>query len=138
VPKVFLDTNVLVYAADNGEPQKQERARELLRNQSTENEVFISTQVLQEYFVAATKKLGIEALTAKELLRSFERFSTVVIEPHIISEAIDISILHKFSFWDSLIVAAADSIHCDILFSEDFSDGQIVRGVQIKNPFSPH
>jgi predicted nucleic acid-binding protein len=137
MPKVFLDTNVLVYAADNADIRKRELARDLLRTQSSENEVFISTQVLQEYFVSITKKLGIEALTAKELLRSFERFGTVVIEPRIISEAIDISILHRFSFWDSLILAAADSIHCEILFSEDFSDGQIVRGVQIKNPFSP-
>jgi predicted nucleic acid-binding protein len=136
MPKVFLDTNVLVYAADNADVWKRERARELLRSQSSENEVFISTQVLQEYFVSITKKLGIEALTAKELLRSFERFSTVVIEPRIISEAIDISILHRLSFWDSLILAAADSIHCEILFSEDFSNGQIVRGVKIKNPFS--
>jgi len=136
MPKVFLDTNVLVYAADNADARKRERARELLRTQSSENEVFISTQVLQEYFVSITKKLGIEALTAKELLRTFERFSTVVIEPRIISEAIDISILHRLSFWDSLILAAADSVHCEILFSEDLSDGQIVRGVQIKNPFS--
>jgi predicted nucleic acid-binding protein len=136
MPKVFLDTNVLVYAADNADARKRERARELLRTQSSENEVFISTQVLQEYFVSITKKLGIEALTAKELLRTFERFSTVVIEPRIISEAIDISILHRLSFWDSLIVSAADSVHCEILFSEDLTDGQIVRGVQIKNPFS--
>jgi predicted nucleic acid-binding protein len=135
MPKVFFDTNILVYAADEADPRKKERARELMRTQSKENEIFISTQVLQEYYVAVTKKLGIEALTAKELLRSLERFSSVVIEPNLIAEAIDISILHKLSFWDSLIVAAADSVHCESLFSEDFSDGQIIRGLRIVNPF---
>jgi predicted nucleic acid-binding protein len=135
--RVFFDTNVLVYAADGSEPKKRKRARELMMTHAAGNEAFISTQVLQEYFVTITKKLGVEALAAKELLRSMERFGTVVVEPNLIAEAIDISILHSYSFWDSLIIAAAASVRCETLFSDDFADGHIVRGLQIKNPFIP-
>ena len=60
---------------------------------------------------------------------------TVQVDPGMIREAVDISILNRLSFWDSLILAAAKSAHCGILYMEDLSGDQIIRGVQIENPF---
>jgi predicted nucleic acid-binding protein len=133
--RVFLDTNVLAYAFDSRNAPKRDRARALLKHLYEEDEVCVSTQVLQEFYVVATKKLGLDPLVAKEALRSFERFSVVAVDPRLIAEAIDVSILHKLSFWDSLIVAAAEIMRCDTLYTEDLADGAALRGVAIRNPF---
>jgi len=85
--------------------------------------------------VASTTKLAVEPLVAKSLLRSFENMETVQVDPGMIREAVDISILNRLSFWDSLILATAESAHCGILYTADLSSGQIIRGVQIENPF---
>jgi predicted nucleic acid-binding protein len=84
--------------------------------------------------VAATKKLGAEPLAVKDILNSFGRFETVIVAPAIIKEAIDCSIISRLSFWDALIVAAAESANCEKLWSEDLNDGQVIRGVRIENP----
>jgi len=107
----------------------------LLRWVAERGETVISTQVLQEFYVASTTKLGVKPLVAKSLLRSFENMETVQIDPGMIREAVDISILHRLSFWDSLILAAAESARCEILYTEDLNADQIIRGVLIENPF---
>jgi predicted nucleic acid-binding protein len=96
----------------------------------------ISTQVLQECFVTATKKLGMDPFQAKAILASFEHFETVVVTGALIKEAIDCQILYKISFWDSLIVVAAESARCDRLWTEDLNPGQTIRGVRIENPLA--
>jgi len=85
----------------------------------------ISTQVTQEFFVASTTKLGADVLIVKDILHSFERFETIIITPQIIN---------KLSFWDALIVTAAEGAKCEKLWSEDLNDGQLIRGVRIENP----
>jgi predicted nucleic acid-binding protein len=129
--KVFLDTNILVYCLDHSLPDKKKRCRDLLRNLSNENKGVISTQVMQEFYVAATKKLLV-----KDILHSFNRFEIVLISPGLIQEAIDCSIIHHLSFWDSLIIVAAESAHCHKIWTEDLNDGQIIRGVRIENPLA--
>lgn len=133
--RVFLDTNVLAYAFDAGDEKKRDTARALMKRFYEESEVCISTQVLQEFYVVATKKLGLEPLLAKEALRSFERFTVMTIDAQLIAEAVDVSILHRISFWDSLIVSAAEAARCDELLTEDLADGSTLRGVAIRNPF---
>jgi predicted nucleic acid-binding protein len=133
--KAFLDTNVLVQALDKGDKLKQKKARQLLNDAARSNLGVISTQVLQEFFVAATKKLGLDSLVAKELVHQFSHFETILVTPHLISEAIDCSIINKLSFWDALIVVTAESARCSRLWSEGLNDGQIIRGVEIKNPY---
>lgn len=96
----------------------------------------ISTQVLQEFYVASTVKLGVGPLTAKGLVHAFENMEAVCVDPYLIREAIDVSILNILSFWDALIVAAAASARCEALYSEDLNAGQIIRGVRIENPFA--
>lgn len=132
--KVFLDTNLFIYSLDQSDPVKRDRCRDLLRGMVVEKRGVISTQVLQEFYVAATRKLAADPLLIKDIITSLERFETVIIIPTLIKEAIDCSIINRISFWDALIIAAAESAHCDILWTEDLNDGQIIRSVQIVNP----
>lgn len=132
--KVFIDTNILVYSMDHHDRDKQERCRDLLKTLQMDQLGVISTQVIQEFYVAATKKLNADPLIVKDILHSFERFETVIITPEIIKEAIDCSVIHRISFWDSLIVVAAQSANCSKLWTEDLNHGQIIRGVRVENP----
>ena len=132
--KVFLDTNILVYCLDRSETGKRKKCRNLLKSLTGEDKGVLSTQVMQEFYVAATAKLGADPLLVKDILRSLERFETVTVSPALIKEAIDCAIINRLSFWDALIIVSAESARCEVLWSEDLNHGQIVRGVRIENP----
>jgi predicted nucleic acid-binding protein len=132
--KVFLDTNILVYSLDRSDAAKQKKCRALIRSLIPERIGVISTQVMQEFYVAATAKLGADPLLVKDILRSLERLETVTVSPMLIKEAIDCAIIHRMSFWDALIVVAAESAHCETLWTEDLNHGQVIRSVRIENP----
>jgi len=133
--KSFIDTNVLVYAGDDDTPAKQHIARTLIAEQS--GRAVVSTQVLQEYFVAATRKLGVAPLDAKEVINAAgSAFETIVVTPEIINRAVDGSVLWQVSFWDALILASAEDAACAVVFSEDLNSGQRYGGVRVENPFS--
>lgn len=134
--KVFIDTNILVYSLDQFDTKKQKKCRELLRTFTGDLRGVISTQVMQEFYVAATSKLGADVLLVKDILHSFERFETIIITPEMIKDAIDCSIINKLSFWDALIIAAAESAGCEKLWTEDLNDGQVIRGVRVVNPLT--
>jgi predicted nucleic acid-binding protein len=134
--KVFVDTNILVYSMDKHDIQKMKKSRSMLKKLRKEMQGVISTQVLQEFYVAATKKLKADPITVKDIIRSFENFEIVTITPAIINDAIDCSILNVISFWDSLIVSAAEYAKCVQLWTEDLNTGQVIRGVKIVNPFN--
>jgi len=136
VSKFFLDTNILLYTLDAKDKTKQVKARKLIQTVAEQDIPVISTQVLQEFYVASTTKLSVEPLLAKTIMRSFENIEIVQITPYLIKEAVDTSILNVISFWDSLIVVAAESAKCELLYSEDLDSGQIIQGVKIENPFS--
>ncbi|HEX4999470.1 MAG TPA: PIN domain-containing protein [Terriglobia bacterium] len=133
--KVFLDANVLIYAQDSGSPVKREKSRKLLADLVEAGDGVISTQVLQEFYVAVTRKLHVEPLAAKAVLKTFSVFEIVQVSAALIQEAIDCSILNRLSFWDSLILAAASAAGCATLYSEDLNSGQSILGVRIQNPF---
>ena len=133
--KIFLDSNILAYAQDKGAPKKQRRSRQVIAELGGSGSGVISTQVMQEFYVAATRKLGIEALAAKNVLKTFSIFEIVLITPELIQDAIDCSILYVVSFWDALVVAAAAAARCTILYSEDLNSGQAILGVNVQNPF---
>ncbi|MDR2191276.1 MAG: PIN domain-containing protein [Endomicrobium sp.] len=130
--KTFIDTNILVYSVDFSSKEKQRIAKETL---SKIAQPIISTQVLQELYSVLIAKLKLAPLNAKKIIYTFKNFETVQIDFKLIEQAIDISILSQISFWDALIVAAADFADCSELISEDLADGQTIRGVSIKNPF---
>jgi len=131
----FLDTNVLVYADDLDAGTKREKARGLLDEALASGEGVVSTQVLQEFFVISTGKLGVEPALARRKVELLAEMDLVRVDLDLILAAIDLSRLHSFSFWDALIVRAAAVAGCGILLSEDLQHGQVVDGVRIEDPF---
>jgi predicted nucleic acid-binding protein len=133
--KVFLDANILVYAQDRDSPAKRRRSREVIASLAQSGNGVISTQVLQEFYVAVTRKMGVAPLAAKRVMQTFKIFEIVQASPDLIESAIDCSVLNGISFWDALIVAAAAASACVIVYSEDLNSGQTIQGVRIENPF---
>ncbi len=133
--KVFIDTNILVYSVDTCDPTKQTAARSLLKEIAFRNNGVLSTQVLQEFYVTITQKLGINPLDAKALLVPLENIETVVVTSPLIRKAADISILNNISFWDALIVAAANDAGCKTVYTEDLNHKQTIENISIINPF---
>ena len=132
--KVFIDTNILVYAVDNCNLKKRNKARDILKETVKSNSFVISTQVLQEFYVIGTTKLKIDPILAKNILHTFENIEIVSIDIFLIKEAIDTSVLNKISFWDALIIVSAENAKCEKIYTEDLNHGQIIRGVKIENP----
>ena len=132
--KVFFDTNILVYQMDKGNVTKREKCRDLVREAATNGDAVISTQVLQEFYVVVTKKLHIDPIVSKSIMHTFENMEVVTIGKDLINEAIDASIQYQLSFWDALILVAAESAKCEIMYSEDLNEGQVMRNVKIMNP----
>jgi predicted nucleic acid-binding protein len=95
----------------------------------------VSSQILQEYFVAVTRKLGVAPETARRKVEIFSRLDLVLIGLEDILSAIDIHRLHQLSFWDALLVRAAIIARCAVLFTEDLQAGRKIGGVEIVNPF---
>ena len=135
--KVFFDSNILVYFVDSADPQKQQIAENLIKNAVINDNGVISTQSLQEFFAATTRKLLCTKEKAKEYVENFsDSFTVEQVSVPLILKAINISIKNQFSFWDSLILSAAIQSGCIICYSEDLSNGQIIEGVKIVNPFA--
>jgi predicted nucleic acid-binding protein len=134
VPKMFIDTNILVYQMDKRDPTKRSVCRDLVRKAAANGDAVISTQVLQEFYVATTTKLHIDPILVKSIMHTLENMEVVTVGNELIDDAIDASIQYKLSFWDSLIVVAAESAKCETLYTEDLNDGQIIRNVRIANP----
>ena len=131
----FLDTNVAVYADDLDAGVKQEQARSILSDALASGDGVVSTQVLQEFYVISTGKLGVEPAKARRKVELLAAMDVVRIDPALILAAVDLSRLHSFSFWDALIVRAAATAGCGLLLTEDLQHGQVVEGVRIENPF---
>jgi len=133
--RVFVDTNVFVYADDRSARTKRVRARTVLSELIRAKRAVVSTQVMQEYFAAAIKKLGLSPERARIRVERLNRLDVVLIRPELILGAIDLCRLHALSFWDALVVRSASAAGCGRLLSEDMQDGQTIDGVRIENPF---
>ena len=135
--KIFLDTNVIIYAYDISAGLKREKAQKILLDLWESGLGLLSTQVLQEFFVSVTRKipqpLGLK--TAKQIVNDLLSWDIVINDGDSILEAIELHSNHKYSFWDSLIIQAAIKGGASLLFSEDLSGGQNIKGITIKNPF---
>ncbi len=132
----FLDTNILLYSISRApaETAKRERAIALLGR----DDGALSVQVLQEFYVQATRATRRDALPhaiAAGLIATWTRFAVQEITLAIVSSALEIKARHRFSYWDSAIIAAARALGCRELYSEDMSHGREVEGVVIVNPF---
>ena len=133
---VFFDTNVLIYSisADPAETEKRQRATELLRR----DDGALSIQVLQEFYTQATRPTRPHRLShemAADLIKAWTRFPLQELTLALFERALEITARHRFSYWDSAIIAAARALGCRELYTEDISHGRIVDGVEIVNPF---
>jgi predicted nucleic acid-binding protein len=131
----FLDSNVLVYTDDHDAPKKQAIALSLVETGHADRETFVSTQVLEEYFAAATKRLGVPAEIARGKVELFAQLNVVLIVADDILAAIDLHRLHRISLWDGLLVASARRAGCTTLLTEDLYDGRRFDAVVVRNPF---
>jgi predicted nucleic acid-binding protein len=134
VSKIFIDTNILVYSIDQKNTEKKEKARKTLKTIVESHQPVISTQVIKEFYVVATKKLNADSLMVKNIVHNFHNMEIVNNDLELIEQAIDISLISRLSFWDSLIIAAAEKANCEFIFSEDLNNGQTYRGVMVINP----
>jgi predicted nucleic acid-binding protein len=131
----FLDTNILLYCDDLAYPSKQQRASELVLEHKAQRTGVVSLQVLQEYFVNATRKLGLDPGLARQKVETYSRFDVVEPVAADILAAIDFHRLHRISYWDALVLHSARKSGCRVVLTEDMHHGQEFDGVKIVNPF---
>jgi predicted nucleic acid-binding protein len=135
--KIFVDTNILIYAYDISAGVKHVTAVRILSELWESGRGVLSTQVLQEFFVSVTRKIPnpINEQHAINIVRDFLRWEIVVNDGDSILETASLVSRYRFSFWDCLIIQAALKSGCNILLSEDLSDSQVIESLQIRNPF---
>jgi predicted nucleic acid-binding protein len=134
--RIFLDTNVLVYAFDDSDLKKQKRAWEILEHSSLAGQAILSTQVLQEFYVTVRRlERPLEEAQAEEAVRRLAKLPVVQIDGPMVLSAIGISRSYHLSLWDSLIIRAAIEGDCRRLLSEDLHHGQRIESLQLENPF---
>jgi predicted nucleic acid-binding protein len=133
----FLDTNVLVYAYDVSNPEKQRAARELLRSGVTGRFV-ISTQVLAEFAAALLHKISppVSADAVMEGLDGLASLRLIIPDGDLVRRAVEARVSYGLHFYDGMIVAAAERAGCERIWSEDLNAGQKYFGVTVANPFN--
>ncbi len=135
--RIFVDTNILVYAHDLDAGRKYEVARSLLRDLWESQTGIISTQILQEFYVNVTRKISkpISPAQARGVLSAYAAWQVEIIRPADVLQASEVQERYRLSFWDAMIVVAAAKGRADVLVTEDLNPGQIIEGVQVSNPF---
>jgi predicted nucleic acid-binding protein len=134
--RAFVDTNVFVYAIDDVEPAKRDIARNVLASDQY-GEFVLSSQILGEFYVTITRKLG-KRISEAEAVKALDRlgkYPVVPIDTALVKSAIQISRSSQISYWDGLVVAAAARAGCERLLTEDLNHGQRIGSVCIENPF---
>lgn len=131
----FLDTNVIVYAYDRGEPAKAELARSILRD--APEPPIVSTQVLAETYWVTTRRLASPLLAARaaEIVAALSELTVVGADAALVRDAIALARRRQLALWDAMIVRAAQVAACDILLSEDMQHGAVFDDVHVENPF---
>ena len=134
----FVDTNILLYAYDAAAGEQHETASALVDRLWRERRGAISIQVLQEFYVNATHKVRktIDPEVAVDTLKSLARWRVHSPLPDDVIAAATWSSRHQLSFWDAMIVRSATELRCDTLWTEDLNDGQVIEGVQLRNPLT--
>jgi predicted nucleic acid-binding protein len=136
-PACFVDTNILVYAIAGDDPRRSPVAQDLLRKLMLNRGLRTSTQVLQELYVTLTRKGKLPMLpnAALRYIDQIAAWPVAVTDFRAVRRAIELSIGSMLSFWDALIVVAAEGSGAKTLYSEDLQAGQELLGVRIVNPF---
>jgi len=136
--KCFVYTNILVYAHDRSAGLKHQRAQTLLEQLWDSGQGVLSTQVLQELCINLRRKIHrpLPVEEVRRLIRDYATWEVVTNTPESILQALDIEQRYKTSFWDALILQAAESSGASILYSEDLATGQRYRTVRVINPLT--
>ena len=136
--RVFVDTNVLLYLYDGADPDRREKAKQALAWMESGNLV-LSTQVLQEFYWNATRKLRppLQPADAAKVVASLARNPVVVVDPPMILAAVARSAADRLSYWDAVIVESALSADCERLLTEDLQHGRQFGALRVENPFLP-
>jgi predicted nucleic acid-binding protein len=134
---VFVDTNVLVYARDASDTEKQATAAAWMEHLWTSAAGRLSVQVLQEYYVTVTRKLdpGLPTDEARDDVRDLAAWRPVRIDEAMLDSAWRVEDRFELSFWDSLIVAAAHAAGCEFLLTEDLQHDLAIDGLRVADPF---
>ena len=134
--RTFVDTNVLVYLFDRNNAAKQKVAKKVLDELWSERAGVVSVQVLQEFYLTVTKKIGKPLTTeaAREVVHLYTRWCRET-TPSVVAAAFRIEDEARIKFWDALIIASAAKAGAVRLVSEDMNHGQVIAGVRIENPF---
>ena len=135
--KVFVDTNVLVYSRDASEPRKQQRAMAWMAHLWTTKTGNLSYQVLQEFYLTVTAKLqpGLDPEHARKDVRSLLVWHPIVINDRVLENAWLIQDRFQISWWDAMIVSAAQLADCRYLLTEDLQENQVFGSLLVTNPF---
>ena len=135
--RVFVDTNVLVYTRDTSEPQKQKQAMGWMSHLWDRRTGRLSFRVLQEYYVTVTEKLdpGLAPEVARRDVRLLFSWQPIHLDAHILEGAWRMQDHYELSWWDALIVSAAQASKCNYLLTEDLKENQKLESVRIINPF---
>jgi predicted nucleic acid-binding protein len=136
VTKVFLDTNILVYAVDGRDPAKHDCASQAVAQHIRNGTGVVSTQVLQEFASGALSKLRQKVDVIMAELSVFDAMEVVQVTPALIRRALEYHALHQIDYWDALILAAAEAARCSRLWSEDFSPGTLYGLLRVENPLA--
>lgn len=133
----FVDTNVLLYAYDPNDT-KHEGARMLVEDLGSERRSALSVQVLQEFFVNATRKIAepLAVDAARDRIEALSTWPTHVPGAPDVLAAIDIGGRYRISFWDAMIVRSAAQLDCEVLWTEDLNPGRMYEGVRAETPFA--
>lgn len=136
--RYFVDTNILMYAHDSAAGEKHTRAKALVEELWENRSGAVSTQVLQELAVNLRRKAKkpLDAKATRDVISDYLVWQVVVNGGESILEALELEARYQLSFWDALVIQAAQAAGADILYSEDLSDGQRYGTVQVKNPLT--
>ena len=134
--KYFVDTSILIYAHDRSTGIKHERARQLIEHLWTSGEGVLSTQVLQELCVNLRRKVAnpVAVDELRRLIRDYLSWEIVVNTAEAVIQALEIEVRYKTSFWDALILQAAEQSGASVLYSEDLAGKQSYGTVQVVSP----
>lgn len=134
----FIDTNILLYAYDPTAGEKHGAASALIDRLWRERRGAISIQVLQDFYVNATRRARTPAKhdIVTDTLANLTRWRVHSPLPDDVIAAAALSNRHRLSFWDAMIIRSAAELRCETLWTEDLSDGQLIEGVRLANPFA--
>ena len=134
----FVDTTVLLYAYDATAGERHQVASALVDRLWRERRGAVSIQVLQEFYVNVTRRAArtMDPAAAGDRLKSLSRWRVHSPLPDDVVAAAGWSVRNQLSFWDAMIVRSAAELRCDTLWTEDLTDGQVIEGVRLANPFT--